>query len=158
MIAFRAALWAQAAGQVSDTQKWGEQLALIRTLETHIFGAHMCVLAFVHLHSSLRVLAPCLGLDKDLVERARTFRRAYKEERIYDLRNRLEHEEEYLAGRHPRSFSGSFPVVHVTGYDGKTGRLESVRSLDTDYVISRTLAAAVALEEPFRALSVSLGK
>jgi hypothetical protein len=160
-LASRASHWAWTIGMSSNTRRFGEPDPL-REIETHMFGAHMCVLALRHLHRCLEHLqtldAPFPVRTRKLVN---SFMTAYNASSITAARHALEHEEDRVAGLHMdrhagMRYDGDYPDPHITGSNSRSGRLTMIRVLDKDFELSNVIAAALALEDPLNELARSI--
>ena len=155
-MADRAAQWSYIISRVSDSSRFGEEDAL-REVETHLYGAHMCVLALSHLHDCIGYLRS-LGTDfpPELKAAIDAFRDQYKSAHIRDARNALEHEEDRIYGKKKKPYKGDFPNPHITGKKSGSSRLTMIQVLDEDFDLSSVIEAAIVLDGPLRQLAEQL--
>ena len=158
-LAERAAQWSYVISRASDSSRFGEP-DVLREIESHLFGAHMCVLALSHLHRCIGHLRS-LGIDfsPDLRTAIDAFTDQYESAHIKDARDALEHEEDRVAGLnlHGRpAYGGEYPDPRITGSTAKARRMTMIRVLDEDFELSGVITAALALEEPLRELEKRL--
>jgi hypothetical protein len=112
-----------------------------------INDVHMLVLALKHLDSCLKFLAD----SRETLAGAAEFRAAW--DAVSDLRDALEHEEEYIAGRgkRPQLFGQSWVAngyfedhLLIWGNEG----IDWVGFMGREYRVRRAIAAALNLEAP----------
>ena len=155
-LANRASEWCYIVGRASDTSRFG-QPDILRQVDTHLYGAHMCVLALWHLHRCLGHLEELnVELSSSTGDFVARFKYEYEKAKVEDARHALEHEEDRVSGLklHGRpAYQGDFPNPRVTGRKSHSSRLTMIQALDEDFELSEVIEAALALEEPLRELA-----
>lgn len=155
MVATLATNWCLVLSRSSD---FGD--SPLKSVETHLFGAHMSVLALHHLAQCLSHLQD-LGVEfpPKLAGLVTSFRREYQTQDVKRVRDELEHEEDRVAGinignRPP--YEGDDPLTRITGHKSDDTRLSVIRVLGEDHQVRGVIDAALALDEPLRELAEQL--
>lgn len=112
----------------------------------------MLVLSVQHLENCLRhieALGPDAAWDDRLLTLMKSYRSAFAGEQLKDLRDVLEHEEEFMAGGGRRRDSRVIVDELSAGLGfSSTDRIVSIRRFGRCYDVRHVVDAALALEEP----------
>lgn len=155
-MADRAAQWSYIISRVSDSSRFGEEDAL-REVETHLYGAHMCVLALSHLYGCIGHLKSLdTDFPPDLQPAINAFTDQYELAKIAKARNALEHEEDQIYGKKKKPYKGDFPNPRITGRKSGSSQLTMIQVLDEDFDLSSVIEAAIVLENPLKRLAEEL--
>ncbi len=118
-LAERAALWCYVLSRTSDTSRFGEQ-DILREIETHLYGAHMSVLALRHIDRCLTHLDKLdVQFSGEIACCISDFKTEYNSPnaKIQEARDALEHEENRVSridlGKWP-PYEGDFPEALPT--------------------------------------------
>ena len=158
-LADRAAQWSYIVSMVSDSSRFGEE-DVLKEIESHLYGAHMCVLALSHLRGCINHLRSLrIDFPPDLRTAIRAFTDEYESAHIEDARHALEHEEDRVYGEKSHTkkpYEGDFPNPRVTGRKTGSPRLTMIQVLDDDFDLSGVIQAAIVLNSPLRGLAEEL--
>ena len=159
-IANRATDWILIVDRSSSVRRFGKP-DILREIEIHLFGAHMCVVGLRHLRRCLDHLEALVTHFPDETRKLiNAFETAYDASSITTARDALEHEEDRVAGRNlgrrGTQYEGDFPNPRVTGRKSYEDRVSMIQVLDEDFELSEVILAALALDQPLRELAQSI--
>ena len=156
----RAADWLNTLMQVSDTRRIGEP-DTFREIETALYGMHLVVLSANHLKKCLDLFEHAGGaFPSGLILLVQSFQQAYVSCHVVEARNALEHEEDRVEPKDPRSkqnqYNGPYPNPHVIGRKANSFHFTQIQVLDEDYDLTEVLEVASKLRDPLREFAVEL--